>query len=188
MLILASQSPARRRLLKRLGFKFKAVSPNVDEDKFQAKIKTPKTLVRVLADEKARAVAERFPEAVVIGSDQMMVCRSRVFGKPHTIRGACEQLAFCSGKTIELLTAVSVRRGDVAESFVQTTKMKLRKLTKEEIEAYVKLDLPLECAGSFMFEKHGASLFESVITDDPTGIEGLPILRLNSILRSRFRL
>lgn len=194
-LILASQSPARRRLLKRLGLKFKSIAPSIDEKSFQKRIKSPKKLVHVLAEEKASVIAEKFPNAVVIGSDQMMVCRSRIFGKPKTVKAACEQLAYCSGKQIELLTAVSVQGPARAktkskntsprfeETFVHSTKMKFRKLSSTEIEAYVRLDLPLECAGSFMFEKHGASLFERVVTDDPTAIEGLPILHLNGILR-----
>lgn len=185
-LILASESAARRRLLKRLGLKFKAVAPSIDESAFRKKIKSPKKLVRVLAEEKARAVATRYPNAVVIGSDQMLVCGTKIFGKPNTEANARAQLRACSGKWITIMTGVSIRGPHIKETFVHSTKMKFRKLSEPEIKDYVSLDQPLWCAGSFMFEKHGISLFHRVITDDPTAIEGFPVLYVNQILRAKF--
>ena len=190
-LILASESAARRRLLKRLGLKFKAIAPSIDESAFQKKIKSPQKLVRVLAEEKARAVAQRFPRAVVIGSDQMLVLGNKVFGKPITEENACKQLQMCSGKWITLITGVAIlgtsKTGKpVAETFVHSTKMKFRKLSETEIKAYVRLDQPLWCAGSFMFEKRGISLFHRLETDDPSAIEGFPLLYVNEVLRANF--
>lgn len=187
-IVLASRSEARRRLLGRLGFSFDVESPGVDERPFQESIHDPRRLVKTLAREKARAVARRRPGHVVIGSDQMMVCGGRIYGQPGTEAKARAQLKACSGKTIAVLTAVCVITPDGHEqAFVDVTKMTFRHLRDREIRAYVAEDRPLECAGSFKFEKSGASLFESVRTSDPSAIEGLPILRLNVLLK-RLRL
>lgn len=183
-LVLASRSQARRRLLKRLGLEFEVESPGVDEKPFQLSIKDPRQLVTTLAIEKARAVSSRRPESFVIGSDQMMVCGKKIFGQPLTAAKARAQLKACSGKTILVLTAVCVITPEGEEcAFTQTTKMTFRQLSEREIRGYVAKDRPLECAGSFKFESFGPQLFKSVDTDDPTAIEGLPILHLNAVLK-----
>jgi septum formation protein len=186
-LILASKSPARKRLLKRLGYKFHAVPADLDEDSFKAK--SPRELVRILAGEKARKVFEGHPQAIVIGSDQVLLLGKRIFGKPRTAKNAISQLSACVGKTVQLLTAVTVivptaGGGKAVEhSFLNITKLTFHKLKLKEIEDYVELDRPLACAGSFMFERNGIRLFSKIQTDDPTAIEGLPTVALNSILR-----
>lgn len=185
-IILASQSPARKRLLKRLGYKFKTQPAYIDEDSFKAK--SPRALVQTLAREKARAIAAKNPRAIVIGSDQMLVLGRRIFGKPHTSKNAIRQLTACSGKTVELLTAVTLivpssTSTSTSQTFLNVTRMTFRKLTQAEIVDYVKTDQPLECAGSFMFEKSGIRLFSAIDTSDPTAIEGLPTLELNQRLR-----
>lgn len=185
-IILASQSPARRRLLKRVGVKFSVQSPRVDEDAFKVKIRKADRLVATLAREKAREVFLRFPQTVVIGSDQMVVRGSKLLGKPKTFSGAVAQLTECSGKTIRLLTAVCVVSSGTEHVHVDVTRMKFRQLGREEIEAYVKADQPFECAGSFMFEKRGLSLFESVETQDPSAIEGLPVMMTLSLVQKTF--
>lgn len=180
-LILASQSPARKRLLKRLGFRFRAIPSHFDEESVRG---APRKKVAALALAKARTLFERYPHALVIGSDQMLVLGRRVFGKPQTRQKAIEQLRAFSGKTAELLTAVALLgpRSKVS-CFTNVTRMTFRKLSIQEITDYVDLDVPLECAGSFMFEKNGLRLFEKVETSDPTAIEGLPCLELASRLR-----
>lgn len=187
-LILASQSKARRRLLKRLGLSFRVCPADVDEESIQRKIKQPRKLVRVLAEMKAQAVASRFPSDVIIGSDQMLVCGRKIFGKPHTEAQARAQLRQCAGKTISLFTAVCVTGPSGSESYVHETRMKFRRLTDVEIADYVRRDQPLDCAGSFKFESYGISLFDSVETDDPSAIEGLPLISLARVLRTRSEL
>lgn len=221
-IILASQSPARARLLARLGFEFETQPAHLDENAIIAKLRkrkaSPRTIVRALARAKAAAVAQaaaaqaagsrndarndarngvairaRGRDIVVIGSDQMLVLGAKMLGKPQTARRAVEQLLACSGRQVELLTAVTVtdangrrRRGRGASrstTVLDVTKMKFRKLTRAEAQAYVRADQPLECAGSFMFEKRGISLFESVRTSDPTAIEGLPAMATARLLR-----
>jgi septum formation protein len=184
-IILASQSEARKRLLKRLGFPFKAVVSNVDESEFQKRILDPRLLVRTLALEKALSVQshDRYKDSVVIGSDQVVVFNGTIYGKPGTQSRAEKQLATFSGNTIEILTAVCVLIPGVgAKRFIDTTQMGFRKLNAKEIKAYVALDNPVLCAGSFKFEQSGITLFEFVKTKDPTAIEGLPLMRLRMCL------
>ncbi len=185
-IILASQSPARKRLLKRLGYSFQAIPAHLDEESYRAA--SPRALVQLLAREKARAIAHQYPDAIVIGSDQMLVLGRRIFGKPQTEEKACEQLAACSGKTVSLLTALTViippaQKKSREVSCLDVTRMKFHKLTAQEISDYVCQDQPLECAGSFKIEKNGLRLFETIETSDASAIEGLPALELNRILR-----
>ena len=186
-IVLASQSSARKRLLKRLGLSFSTRPAHLDEAAVQRRIVQPRALVLELSKLKARAVANdlkgNLKKAIVIGGDQVLVCQGKIFGKPLTEKKACAQLAAMSGRTVRLMTGVCVRAADGREiAFVQETKMKVRKLSREEIAAYVAYDQPLECSGSFKFESRGISLFSSVSTDDPTAIEGLPLMHLWSAL------
>jgi septum formation protein len=182
-LILASQSSARKRLLARLRVDFETIPADIDEAAVARKIRQPRRLVAVLAKMKAQAVADGREGRFVIGSDQVLVCGGRVFGKPLTRARAQSQLRAVSGRSISLLTAVCViDPAGEQTSWVHETKMKFRKLTTREIADYVSLDQPLECSGSFKFESYGIGLFESVQTDDPTAIEGLPLLSLHGVL------
>jgi septum formation protein len=184
-LILASQSPARQKLLKRLGVDFKICPAHLDEDKITKNISDPERVVRELSRLKARFVQLKFPHAVIIGSDQVLIAPDgRIFGKPQTPARARAQLKACAGNEIELLTGVCVRSIIQGEKvFLHRTRMKFRKLSVREINAYVKADNPLECSGSFKFESFGISLFDYVRTDDPSAIEGLPLMRLGKLLR-----
>lgn len=187
VIVLASQSKARRRLLKRLGLSFVVKPSKVDESVVLSRLKNPRRLVRELSLLKARSVAasmaKRHPGAVVIGSDQVLVCSGRIFGKPGTEARARAQLRHFSGSRISLMTAFSVVQGAKSRSFVHETKMKFRVLSRKEISAYVRKDRPMECAGSFKFESFGVGLFDSIQTDDPTAIEGLPLIQLSKVLR-----
>ena len=181
-IVLASSSEARKRLLKRLGLEFEVRPAHLDEESVQKRIPDPRKLVAELSRLKARTVTA--DGAFVIGSDQVLVCDGKIYGKPHTSAKACGQLAKFSGKQIELLTGCCIRTPEGRERvFVHKTAMKFRKLGAREIGEYVHADQPLECAGSFKFESLGIGLFESVKTDDPTAIEGLPLLRVHKILR-----
>ncbi len=189
-LILASESEARKRLLKKLRLPFITVSANVDEEPFKKKISNPRKLAQSLARLKAQSVADlpAYRGCVVIGSDQVVVCSSKIYGKPGSQAGAEKQLREFSGKTIRLLTAVCVIDSKGREKeFVDLTKMKVRKLSSREIASYVKLDAPIHCAGSFKFESFGIALFDTIATSDPTAIEGLPVLRLARELRSIYK-
>ena len=182
--ILASGSRYRRELLGRILTAFECVVPDVDERAIQAIITAPDELVRRLALEKATCVHRQFPQALVIGSDQLVDLDGAILGKPETAENAVAQLRRMSGSWHRLLTAVCLIAPDVRLEFTSETRLKMRTLSEAELRRYVERDAPLDCAGSYMIERAGVALFEEVVTDDFTAIMGLPLSRLTSELRS----
>ena len=182
-LILASTSPYRRALLERLQVPFECVAPEVDETR-QPDEPAEKMACR-LARLKAEAVSSRYPQAVVIGSDQVAVRGEDVLGKPGTTARCFEQLRQSSGQEVLFLTAVYVVDGSTgtAESHVDITRVRFRRLTTPEIERYIELDQPLDCAGGFKAEALGIALFEQIESTDPTGLTGLPLAWVAGALR-----
>jgi septum formation protein len=181
-LILASTSPYRRGLLERLQLPFAVEAPGVEEAVRPGE--ESGALALRLARAKAAAVARRHPRAVVIGSDQVAACQGRVLGKPGTAERACEQLALASGTTVVFHTAVAVVHADgiTTETHTDLTRVRFRRLGAAEIERYVALDAPLDCAGSFRSEGLGVALFEAIETADPAALVGLPLIWLAGAL------
>jgi septum formation protein len=187
-LILASTSSYRRALLARVCASFQCVSPGVDEAPGDRE--SAFALVARLSLAKARAVASRFPNAWVIGSDQAAVLldpfqQQRILGKPGTEARCIEQLRDCSGQTVAYLTGVAVVQGSdgAAYEFVDTTRVTFRTLDEATIERYVARESPLDCAGGFKSEGLGISLCDSIDSDDPSALIGLPLIRLCEVLR-----
>ena len=188
-LILASSSSYRKSLLERLQISFTCVSPDLDE-RLQDNESALDQAVR-LASQKAQAVAVEFPQATVIGSDQVAelcfrepdIQNPRVLGKPGNHQRAVEQLSAQSGQLVKFYTAVTVLKQGVPSSALDITEVKFRHLSNAEIEAYLKADTPYDCAGSFKAESLGISLFESVRSDDPSALIGLPLIKLSQLLR-----
>ena len=183
-LILASTSPYRRRLLERLRLPFTCIDPAVEESVRDGE--SPQGRARRLATEKASAVAEALQgEAIVIGSDQVACLDDQILHKPGTPEAAIKQLSASSGQTVNFWTAVSVwtSPGEAATQRVVPCEVKIRLLSTDEISRYVAVDQPLDCAGSFKWESLGITLFEAMRTDDPTALEGLPLIALSGILR-----
>ena len=182
-LILASVSPYRRELLERLGLPFETAASDVDETPHPGE--APEPLVRRLARAKADAVACRHQSAVVIGSDQVAVCGRDVVGKPGDIAHAREQLRLFSGRSVHFLTAFAVLErpgGRVLEGRVDTECV-FRALSETEVERYLDLDRPFDCAGSFKSERAGLALLDRMSSDDPTALIGLPLIALSAALR-----
>jgi septum formation protein len=187
--VLGSGSRYRRELLARLLPEFEVVVPDVDESRRPGEDGT--SLALRLAEAKTRAVAQLRPAAIVIGSDQVAECGSDILGKPGTAEIAIRQLAGCSGRALRLHTAVCVAAppGARLEQYLDTTTLRFRTLSGDEIARYVERDQPLDCAGSFRFESLGAALFSEVHTADPTAIQGLPLLWLaGALLRAGVRI
>lgn len=182
-LILASTSPYRERLLRRLGVPFRVVAPDVDESSWKESISAADELAVALAQAKARSVAQREPDAVIIGSDQVAVLGSELLSKPGSREANIEQLHRLSGETHDLITAVCVLRGAEERILLDHTSLKMRRLNRDEIEAYVDLDRAFDCAGGYKYEEHGISLYEDVRCIDATAIEGLPLISLARTLR-----
>lgn len=175
--ILASTSPYRKALMGRLGIPFLTARPEVDEEAYKARIGDPVALVQALSRAKAEAVAAAYPDAVVIGSDQVAEIDGEALGKPHTTERAVAQLIRFSGRTHRLVTGVAVWDGTTGcwHETVNETRLVARAYGEAFARRYVEREQPLDCAGSYMFERAGITLFERVETDDPTAIEGLPL-------------
>ena len=173
-IVLASSSPYRRELLDRLLDEYEAVSPDVDE-RVDLDLK-PKELARHLARKKAEAVSVNARDSLIIGADQVAVLDSRVLGKPGNHQKAVEQLLAASGRAVTFLTAVCILDpvGRNRYEYVDKTKVRFRDFDRRLAEAYLRHDEPYDCAGSFKLEGAGFVLFESVKTDDPTALIGLP--------------
>ena len=183
-LILGSTSPYRRELLLRLRLPFEVVSPDVDETPLASE--SPRALALRLAVSKAQAVASQHPQAVVIGSDQVADLDGEPLGKPGTHARATEQLQRMRGKTVVFQTAVAVVCLDTGFSQVELAQVnvKFRNLGDAEIERYLRAETPYDCAGSAKSEGLGIALLESIDSDDPSALVGLPLIRTCQMLRA----
>ena len=182
-LILASGSIYRRRLLERLQIPFSWHAPDIAEQR-QAD-EPPHQMAERLSLNKATVCSNQYPDTLIIGSDQVAVLDEQILGKPKTTEKAFEQLGLCSGKTVQFLTGLCLL--DSATGKHQSTAIPFhvtfRELSNNEITRYIEKDQPLDCAGSFKWESLGISLFESLSGDDPTALEGLPLITLSKMLR-----
>ena len=183
-LVLASSSPYRRELLERLGYPFTAEAPGVDEAAVKAQGLVPERTVMEIALQKAGVVSKRRKQTIVIASDQGPEFDGELLDKPGTAEKAVAQLTKLSGKTHRLLTALVVHDGRTGKTIqhLDVHEVTLRKLTREQIEAYVGRDEPEDCAGSYRWESLGVALFDSVRGDDSTAIIGLPMIKLVAML------
>ena len=182
--ILASTSRYRRELLTRLRLPFEVHAPEVDETPRAGE--TPQALAQRLALEKANAVATRFPDAVVIGSDQVADLAGESLGKPGDHARATAQLRRMRGQTLVFQTAVAVVCQ--ATGFVQRdlapVRVVFRELSDAAIEQYLLAEQPYDCAGSAKSEGLGIALLESIDNDDPTALVGLPLIRTCRLIRA----
>jgi len=181
-LILGSSSPHRRLLLTRFGLPFEVDVPDIDESPLPDE--RPEALVDRLARQKTVTVAERHPDAIVIGSDQVAVLDGRIYGKPLVHTAAVEQLRRASGRIVQFLTAVCVAAPGVRiiDCVTVTTAVQFRQLDVAEIEDYLAQESVLQCAGSFQSEGLGISLCESISSNDPTALVGLPLITVRRLL------
>lgn len=183
LLLLASTSPFRQALLKKLGLPFITAAPDVDE--------TPRpqesapALVQRLAVAKAQALAARYPRHWIIGSDQVCVLNGAITGKPHNEENARAQLRAASGQSVTFYTGLALycaqenRLMQYYEPFV----VHFRALSDAEIDGYIRKEQPLQCAGSFKSEGLGICLFERLEGRDPNTLVGLPLMALSGMLR-----
>lgn len=182
-LILGSTSRYRRELLQRLRLPFEVVSPQVDETPLPEE--APAAMAVRLALAKAQAVAALYPQAVVIGSDQVADLDGQPIGKPGTHARAVAQLRQLSGRRAVFQTAVAVVRASTgfAEVLLAPVTVHFRNLSDGEIEHYLRLEQPYDCAGSAKSETLGIALLEAIDSDDPTSLVGLPLIRTCQLLR-----
>jgi septum formation protein len=183
-IVLGSTSRYRRELLARLGLAFDVAAPDVDETALPHE--TPLALATRLALQKAQAVAQRYPQAVVIGSDQVADLQGEALGKPGTHARATEQLRRMRGQVVVFHTALAVvcLETGFAQQDVAQVRVQFRDLTDAEIENYLLAEQPYDCAGSAKSEGLGIALLERIDNDDPTALIGLPLIRTARMLRS----
>jgi septum formation protein len=183
-LVLGSTSPYRRELLSRLRLPFQTAVPEVDETPEPGEL--PLALARRLALAKARAVAAQFPDAVVIGSDQVADLGGEPLGKPGTHERAVAQLRLMRGQTVVFHTAVAVvcAATGFEQLEVAPVEVKFRDLSDGEIEAYLQAERPYDCAGSARSEGLGVALLDAIDSDDPTALVGLPLIRTCRMIRA----
>lgn len=183
-LVLGSTSRYRRALLDRLQLPFEIASPQVDESALPGE--SPRALALRLALAKARAVAARFPGAIVIGSDQVADLDGDAIGKPETHDRAVEQLRRMRGRSVVFQTAVAVvcEESGFSEVDLAAVRVRFRDLHDDEIEAYLRAEQPYDCAGSARSEGLGICLLDSIDNDDPTALIGLPLIRTCRMLRA----
>lgn len=180
-LILASSSIYRRDLLARLGLPFKAIAPNVDE-RARANESIAAMVLR-LAATKAHAIARSHPDAWVIGSDQVADLHGEAIGKPGNFDNALLQLQRMRGQTVHFHTAVCLMRADYSVVMNVITEVRFRDLPDSTLIDYLRLEEPYDCAGSAKCEGMGIALLESIRSDDPTALIGLPLITLTAMLR-----
>ncbi|MFZ5567505.1 MAG: Maf family nucleotide pyrophosphatase [Pseudomonadota bacterium] len=183
-LILGSTSAYRRELLQRLRLPFEVAAPAVDETPQVGE--RPPELARRLALAKARAVAQRHPSAIVIGSDQVADLGGEPLGKPGTHERAVEQLRRMRGRTVIFQTAVAVvcLETGFEQLALAPVRVRFRELSDAEIEHYLRAETPYDCAGSAKSEGLGIALLDSIENDDPTALVGLPLIRTAHMLRA----
>lgn len=178
-LILASQSPYRRAQLENFGLNFVARSPLVDETALKSQ--GPKDLVeltRFLAQKKAESLLNEFKADVILGSDQLAEVDGKRLDKPGSFEKAKIQLGTLSGREHRLITSLAVAFKGEIKIYTDIARIRMRELTDQQIESYLNLDQPFDCAGSYKIEKAGLSLVQVLHSEDPSAIQGLPMLSL----------
>lgn len=182
-LVLASTSPFRRELLGRLGFSFDVANPRTDESPLPNE--APEDTALRLSEAKARAVASLFPDALIIGSDQVAVLDGQAYGKPGTHDNAVRQLRTMRGRTVNFFTGLCLldaRTGQAQVCGVPTL-VTFRDLNDAEIESYLRREQPYQCAGAAKSEGLGIAIIARMQGDDPNALIGLPLIALCNLLK-----
>lgn len=184
-LILGSTSPYRKILLQRLGIAFDTAAPDVDETPLAHE--PPRALVERLSQDKARAVAIRYPQALIIGSDQVATIDGEIMGKPGNHANAVQQLSRASGNKVTFYTGLCLLNSEsgVVQSSVVPFEVTFRQLSAAQIERYLHAEQPYNCAGSFKSEGLGVALFERTSGDDASALMGLPLICLTRMLENQ---
>lgn len=183
-IILGSSSAFRKAQLSTLAIDFECHSPDIDEDSIKAQGLTPSEVSKHLSREKALAVQKVFPNDIIIGGDQVLEFEGEIFNKPLTKEKAIESLQKLQGKTHRLITSICIIKGENFYEHTVVANMKMRTLTKKQIENYVTKDEPLWSCGAYKLETLGIALFEEIECKDHSSIIGLPLLSVASTLMS----
>ena len=182
-LVLASTSAYRRELLTRFGLPFEIARPDIDES--PQPDEAPRATAERLAIEKAKAVAEQFSDALIIGSDQVACLDDQIFGKPGNHQKAVSQLQAMRGRRVNFHTGLCLLDATSGRAHLRSvpTVVSFRQLSDEEIEGYLRKEQPYNCAGSAKSEGLGIALIARIDGEDPNALIGLPLIALCELLR-----
>lgn len=182
LIVLASTSPFRKELLSRLHLPFETANPDIDESALPGE--TPERTALRLSEEKARAVAGNYPNALIIGSDQVAFLDGRIFGKPGDHENAVRQLKIMRGRVVNFYSGLCLLNSqtDRAQVCGVSTLVRFRSLTDAQIENYLRIEQPYNCAGSAKSEGLGIALIASITGEDPNALIGLPLIALCELL------
>lgn len=181
-LVLASTSAYRQLLLRKLKVDFITASPDTDETPLPQEL--PAALALRLSIAKAKALRDQYPHHLIIGADQVAALQQQFLSKPGSREIAIQQLQAASGQCVEFYTGICVLNTNTGEYLtdLDTTRVYFKPLTTSQIERYVDLDTPFDCAGSFRVESLGIALFEKIACEDQNALIGLPLLKLINLL------
>ncbi|OAH97622.1 Maf family protein [Methylomonas methanica] len=181
-IVLASSSKYRRQLLEKLGLDFLSCSSDIDESPQSGE--SPDALVHRLSQAKAEEVGKTYSNHLIIGSDQVAVLDQEILGKPGGRDAAIQQLAKQSGRTVRFYTGICVLNSATGRSLsdMDVCSVYFKRLTSPQIENYIDLDQPFDCAGSFKSEGLGIALFSKIVGEDPNALVGLPLIKLVALL------
>ena len=184
-IVLASQSPGRKFLLKQTGLPFEIVAPAIDEEAcFKESKSPPESICLYIAQKKAEKVFAEKPEVVIIAADQMALFEGKFYGKAHSAEKAIQTLSLFQGKTHQLINGLYMKYGNKSFSHTTINKMSLRPLSLNQIKTYVKRDQPLHSAGCYYIDQTGYSLFEKIESEDFSSIIGLPLMAvMNQLIK-----
>ena len=180
-IILASGSASRRQQLSDLGFTFTVQVSGIDENFFKQKKSnnhSMEEICQLIARTKVEKVAKKYPHALVLGGDQMVVLDSEIFNKTSTPEQAVQSLMKLQGNTHKLLTALYMSYKEKSFAYLEINKMQMRKLSESQVKRYVELAQPMHCAGSYALERYGIALFEKIETKDQSAVIGFPLIAL----------
>ena len=183
-LVLASSSIYRKRLLEKLQLNFVCAHPDIDES--EKKDESPFQMALRLAKDKATTLAATYPKHFIIASDQVAMLEHTQLKKPGKQSNAIEQLQLCSGKSVNFYTSVCILNTTTGElkSAIDICTVHFKKLTKQQIINYIRLEQPYDCAGSFKSEGLGIALFDGIQGEDPNALIGLPLIKLIRLLNA----
>ena len=181
-IILASQSPSRKKLLSKIGLKFEVFATNIDEEKLLDP-KKPADSCYAIAKQKALTAKIKYPKDLIITCDQMAYLNGKLFGKAHTEKKAIENLVQLQGKTHTLISALYMSWAKKDGFHISKSHLSMRPLSLKQITDYVRKEQPLKSAGSYHVESIGLTLFEKIKTEDFNSIEGLPLIKLVNQLK-----
>lgn len=188
LFVLASQSPYRKQQLQTflggLSFRFIVAHPLCDEDKLKTDFKglSPELLSVELAKAKAKSLISTYPNAIIIGCDQIVVLEGSVLGKPKTKKNAMKQLTVLQNRKHSVVTSLAVWRNGTFLTHTDVSTLSMRKLTEQQINKYLQIDKPFDCAGSYKIEGVGIGLFTKIESQDPTAVIGLPLIGFHHLL------